>query len=203
MSRRLLFPGLAFMVAVVVGVGFTLKARSGPGDGPLRGGTLNLGHAAEVGEPFSMTNVVVFNYGKKPATIERVRLLGVTGRLELLGIRTRQIPSPDGYPLGALGYPPAEYTSKPLAEDSVVPVPTTFTEGGSPDEHLQLVIGLRITGPGVAGAQQVQVTYRVGGRRYREVIDNKMHICAPTAQYAEGGCPPRELEDLTSDRTLG
>lgn len=203
MSRRLLLSAVAVVVIAVVGVGIALKGKGGPGAGPLRGGTLNLGHAAEVGEPFSMTNVVVFNYGRKPATVERVRLLGVTGPLELLGVRTRQIPSADGYPLGALGYPPTEYSSKSLSEDNVVPVSKTFTDGGSPDEHLQLVIGLRVTAPGVAGAQRVEVTYRVGGRRYREVIDNKLHMCAPTAEYAQAGCPPRALENLTSDRTLG
>lgn len=149
-------------------------------------------------------NVALFNYGKKPATVERVRLLDVTGPLELLGIRTRQLPSPDGYPIGAVGYPPTEYTSKPLTEDNVVPVPTTFDGEGFPDEHLQLVIGVRITAPGVASAQRIEVTYKVGRHRYREVIRNSIHLCNPAAEYEpKGGCPPRAAEGLTSDRTLG
>jgi hypothetical protein len=202
MRRRVVLPAIA-VSAVAVVAGLALMERNAPGDGPLRGGTLNFGYSAEVGEPFSMTNVAIFNHGDKPAAIERVRLLGVTGSLELLGVRTRQIPSSEGYPLGAVGFPPAGYSSKALSDDNAVPVPKTFTETGSPYEHLQLVVGLRALAPGVAGAQQVEVTYKVGGRRYREVIDNKMFLCAPKAQYDPAHCPPREVEDLTSDRTLG
>jgi hypothetical protein len=202
MTRRLLLPAVVVIVAVVA-AGLALRGRGESGDGPLRGGSLSLGHAAEVGEPFSMTNVVVFNFGKKRATIERVRLLSVIGPLELLGVRARQIPSPDGDPLGAMGYPPIEYTSKPLAEDNVVPVPTSFTPAGDPDQYLQLVIGVRIAAPGIAGARQVEVTYRVGGRRYRLRIGNSVWMCAPTATYAQGGCPPHEDENRTGDRTLG
>lgn len=202
MKRRLLLP-LAIVV-LAVSVGLVLWSRREPGDGPLQGGTLSLGHSSKVGEPFSMTNVALFNYGKKPARVERVRLLGVIGPLELLGMRTRQIPSPDGYPLGAVGYPPTEYTSKLLAEDNVVPVPTSFAEAGEPDQHMQLVIGVRTTGPGVAGAKRIEVTYKAGGRRYREVIANSVWLCSPPEEYEpKGGCPPREAEERVSDRTLG
>ena len=69
---------------------------------------------------------------------------------------------------------------------------------------MQLVIGVRTTAAGVGGARRIEVTYKVGGRRYREEITNSVWLCSPPSEYEpNGSCPPREAERLTSDRTLG
>lgn len=199
--------GIAACLAATVVV---LRQRSGSGDGPLDVGALGYSQLLSVGEVFSVGTTLLFNEGRKPAVVERVRLHGVTGALELLGVRTRPVPDERGGPtmVGEYGFPPPAYPAEPLAEKNVVPVPKTFTAEGSPVEGLQLVIGIRTTEPGVAAYRAVEVSYRVGKRHYREIHESPVHLCAPAEDFGgiEGGadrCPPRELEDVFDDRVLG
>lgn len=69
-----------------------------------------------------------------------------------------------------------------------MPVPKTFT-AGNPDEGLELVIGVRATKPGVARARAVEYTYKVDGRRYREVYDGSLYLCAPKEDFTAETCP--------------
>ncbi len=48
-----------------------------------------------IGQDFSIGITTLYNGGKKPVVVERVRLLGVTGPLELLGVNTRMYPQGD------------------------------------------------------------------------------------------------------------
>jgi len=89
----------------------------------------------------------------------------------------------------AFGYPPPEWPSRPLSEEHVVPVAKTRTPAGTPGEGLELVIGVRATRPGVGRARAVEFTYKVGGRRYREVYDGSMYLCAPKEQFTADTCP--------------
>jgi hypothetical protein len=199
------FAVILFAVAVAA-VGLVLWNRARPGDGPVEGGVLNYSQRLEVGEVFSVGQSLLCNHGTKPAEVKHVRLLGVTGPLELLGIRARTIPDQQdrGMFLGGFGFPPPDYPAKPIADENVVPVSRTFTPSGAPEECLELVIGVRATAPGVARARGVEVSYRVGKRRYREIYENKLFLCAPAAEYPnDRRCPPPELEDRFDDRILG
>src|SRR5688500_12042924 len=124
---------------------------------------------------------MLWNYGKKPAIVERVRVLGLTGPIEVLDVWARQHPSgpkPNTFTF-LFGFPPPEYPSKPLAEENLVPVPRTFSETGSAYEGLQLVVGVKPTGPGIGRIRGIEVTYRIGNRRYRNSSNGKGFLCVP------------------------
>ena len=184
--------------------------RAGPIDSSQNG--LGYSQPLEVGQDFSIGITTLYNQGKKPVVVERVRLLGVTGPLELLGVNTRMFPQGNvGIFLGEFGFPPAPYPSKPLAEQNVVPVPELFNPtSGDPDEGLELVIGIRATRPGISAYRAVEVHYRVGHRAYREIFEaNAVHLCTPFAEYVDlassrsiRDCPPRELKGKFEDGTL-
>ena len=97
------------------------------------------------------------------------------------------------------GFPPPEFPAKPLSEENVVPVPKEFSENGSAYEGLQLVVGVKSTGPGIGRIRGVEVTYRVGNRRYRNSSEGNGFLCAPAADYLHGG--PKFGNCLGSDTT--
>ena len=194
---------LTILVLVAAGgLALALRDRE-PGGGPLSAGTggFSYTHRLGVGEIFSLGHVLFTNGAKKPAVIERVRLLGVTDGLELLGMRTRPVPDQEGKGmfLGANGFPPPEWPSQPFARANQVPVPREFNEEGDPIEGLELVIGVRATRPGVARFRAVEFTYKVGGRRYREEWEGSIYLCAPSETYTNDTCPGAAKDDF-SDR---
>jgi hypothetical protein len=71
----------------------------------------------------------------------------------------------------AHGYPPVGMTLQPV-EGMEVPAQGT---GG----RVQLVIGVRYTGPGTGRIEGLRVSYSVGERRYEAVIDATLHVTAP------------------------
>jgi hypothetical protein len=176
-------------------------------DGPLDGGGgTEQGQPLEVKQPYTWGATLLLNQGKKPAVVERVRLLGVTGSLELLAVHTRQVPDErdQGLYLGDTGFPRADYPSRPLAEQNVVPVARTRTPAGDPGEGLQIVLGVQVNEPGVARFEAVEVTYKVGRRRYKEVFDDSVYLCAPYDAFTgNGDCPSDEVRDRFDNRTLG
>lgn len=192
--------GIALVTAIVA-----VRVRQSSGPGPVNGpGASTLAQLLKVGDTFSVGSVALENEGRRPGKVQRIRLLGVTGPLELLGVRTRREPDPAGDFLGFPGFPPPEYPAVPLQQDPVVPVPTERTEGGSPLQRLQLLIGVRATGPGVARYRAVEVTYSVGGRRYRQVMANAAYLCVTTASQINPAdpCPTPETDGKFDDRTV-
>lgn len=182
----------ALVLAVVLAGGLVLFRSHEFSDGPVSGGAspLDYAHRSGIGERFSV-GVLLTNSAGKPATIERVRLLGVTDGLEVLGVRSRPVPDEygKGMFIGALDYPPSEWSTKPLADQRVVPVATERTPSGEPGNGLQLVIGVRATRPGIARLRAVEYTYRVGSRRYRATYGGSTFLCAPAEQYDSQSCP--------------
>ena len=136
------------------------------------------GQRLGVGEPTSFGGIVLLNQSTKPALIEKVRILGVSGGFEVLGVRTNPVP-----------FPPNDYLSASLAQRHVVPVSRSRTASGGPNEGLQLVIGARATEAGVARARGVEVSYRVGQRHYRRSHEGPMYLCAPGDEFPGNSCP--------------
>lgn len=172
---------------------------NGLGNGPLDAETSGAGYSqpVDVGERFSIGLPLLGNLGEQDAIVEQVRLVGVTGPLDVLGLRTRPFPD-DGPTLsfGMYGFPPTEKPSHDASRVNVVPGDPELTEAGTPLDVLQLVIGVMATAPGIAAANGVEVTYRVGNKRYRELWKDAFELCAPKAAYAAGGadCPPRDFK---------
>ncbi|MDQ1567947.1 MAG: hypothetical protein QOF96_2827 [Actinomycetota bacterium] len=140
------------------------------------------GQPIEVGVDYSLGYLLV-NEGKQPAMLERVRVLGVTGPIEVIGVLAAPHPGTRGSMISLFGFPPEEYPARPLSEEHVVPVPTSFGEAGSPDQGLQLEVGVRATGAGVGRVRGIEVVYKVGDRRYRIVNPGGGVLCAPASAY--------------------
>lgn len=192
MKRIILFLAAAIVVSGAVFIALRPHSLE---DGPVSAGTgsSSSGQRLAIGERVSFGYVLLTNSAKTPATLESVRLLGVTGGLELLGIRSRTVPDEEGRGvfIGLAGFPPHAWSSTPLESNHVVPVPKTFT-AANPNEGLELVIGVQATKPGVARARAVEFTDKVGGRRYREVYDGAMYLCAPPGELHGRDLPRRE-----------
>jgi hypothetical protein len=189
---------LAVLVVAAYGV-ITWRQRSSiMNGGPVSAGAGSAsGQRLGVGEDFSFGNTVLVNRSKQPAQLEKIRVMGITAGFQVLGVRaipTPVVPHQVYNYLGDFGFPPAKYPSKPLAEERVVPVAKTHTDGGEPYEGLELVIGARANRPGVAVARGVEFTYRVGGRRYRRTYEGAMYLCAPKEQYEGDACPGDALD---------
>lgn len=204
MKRVALVVAVALAGVLVVGMVQIRRTSSG---GPLDGGVgTEQGQPLDVKQPYTFGSTLLRIDGKKPATLERVRLLGVTGSLELLAVHTRLVPDERGQGLymGDTGFPRADYPTLPLAKQNVVPVATTRTPDGSPNEGLQIVLGVQVGEPGVARFEAVEVTYKVGGRRYRKVFNDSVYLCAPDVAYTgNGDCPSDDVRDRFDDRTIG
>jgi hypothetical protein len=117
---------------------------------------------------------VLQNRATKPAVVEKFRILGVTGGFEVLDVR--------------VGPAPASPVTWTAVGRPVVPA-RSQTKSGQVDGALPLAIRARATVPGVARARGVEVTYRVGHRRYRRSDDSSMYLCAPREQFPAFTCP--------------
>jgi hypothetical protein len=173
---------LTFLLAL----GGLALALRGPAIRP--GGPVSPGAIISKGQPIDAgvqqsVGFLLTNEGKKPANIERVRILGVTGPVQVLGVLAALHKGDRGSLLMLPGFPPPEYPSKPLADEHVVPVPATFSDDGSPNEGLQLVVGIQGTGDGFGRIGGIEVTYRVGKQRYRISNSGYGMLCIPQKRF--------------------
>ena len=177
-----------------------------PLDGGLR---IGVGGAVEVGQRYSWGAVVLSNRGGRPAVVDRARILRSTPNLELAGpvhshfVGYASTEAGQMITLDETGFPPARWPSRPLTEQNVVRVAQRVQDDGDPDEGFQIVFGLIVTAPGEARATAVEVVYRVGGRRYRQVFYNTVTLCAPVEVYKDRDCPEDEARLVPGDRILG
>ncbi|HZQ78665.1 MAG TPA: hypothetical protein VFE55_15120 [Acidimicrobiia bacterium] len=153
------------------------------------------GQRLAVGEPTNFHGVRLSNRADQPAVVERVRILGVTGGFEVLGVRV----IPRQYGTGASDAIPAGPTGgaglKRLGGEHVIPV-SKARAGGAPDDGLELAIAARATVPGVARMRGIEITYRVGRRRYRRTGDAPLYLCAPPDRYSFENCPGEAENDF-------
>lgn len=186
-GRTVAFVAAALVAAAVVArLGFELWDRTTlhPG-GPLVASAGINGQPLPVGEPTAFRGLVLRNRATKPAVVEKFRILGVTGGFEVLDVHASPVPSSNA----------AMSVGRP-----VVPA-ATRTKAGQTEGELPLVIRARAAVPGVARARGVEVTYRVGHRRYRRSDDSSMYLCAPREQFPGFTCPG-EAEGRFSDTAV-
>jgi hypothetical protein len=113
----------AVVVAGILGL-VLLQTGRASSDGPLDGGVgTEQGQPLQVNQPYAWGSTLLLNKGKKPATLERVRLLGVTGSFELLAVHTRLVPDErgQGYWLPPNGLPhpsPRRAEGRPGRQDA-------------------------------------------------------------------------------------
>ena len=105
--------------------------------------------------------------------VERVELVDVDPGLNVVGML---VVEPDGqHPLvgGDHGFPPREPggTTHPVRGYRLSPA-------RSRADFVQILIGLRLTARGRAGARKIAVDYRVGRVPYRAIFDHAIWLCA-------------------------
>jgi hypothetical protein len=186
-------------LTALVAIGVLLVVLRGPTvrtGGPVSGGLINRSQPIDAGVDESF-GYLLKNEGEEPAILERVRIVGVTGPIEVLGVRARFHKGDQGSLIMLAGFPPPEYPSRPLAEEHVVPVP-----GGSPDEALQLVVGVRATGEGFGRIRGIEFTYRVGHQRYRNSNYGHGSLCTPQKRFYDletrgllEECPSKDVSE--------
>lgn len=193
--------GLTATVLLGVPAGWAILDRaSTPSDGPLDGGEGRVdGQPVNVSDPYTMGSVLLVNHANEPAIIEDVRLVGMNGPMKIHGVLSRAWSAESGPALsgGEEDYPPTDARAERLSELNTVPVARSRTENGTPGAGIQLFFGVEITEPGVAWAERVEVTYKVGGRRYKEQFDRTFVLCAPYEAYGgpDRPCPPPEIDE--------
>jgi hypothetical protein len=107
--------------------------------------------------------------GAEPAILESVNPATEPAGLTILGISAAVIG--DTSVGTAAGYPPTGMALEPVEGMTVPPLGT--------GPRVQLIIGVRYTGPDVGYIEGLRVNYSVGDRRYEAVIDATLQVTPP------------------------
>ena len=131
------------------------------------------GAPVRVGQLVSMGPLRLRNQGEETVTVERVELIDIDPGLDVVGM---VVVEPDGrHPLvgGDHGYPPREPggITHPVSGYRLPPA-------RSRADFVQILVGLRLSARGRAGARKIAVDYRVGRVPYRAIFDHAMWLCA-------------------------
>jgi hypothetical protein len=127
------------------------------------------------GKAFSIGLPVVYNRGDKPASLERVSLIGKTPGIEVVQALANGVDRK--FLLNAVtdSWPePRTYTDlHPIRGYVVPPVDAPDAKRG-----VELVFVLKVDLPGEHTFTGVNVDYRIGAKRYRTVLWEGARICA-------------------------
>ena len=135
--------------------------------GPLFANKKNSGFGiafgVHVGESYSFSDAQLHNSGQNPVWIDSVELVDAKG-IELIGELVGTKPGPQ-WPSGSPGFPPPY--KFPMRPPSETPIPA-----GAPATPLSLlVLGLRVSAPGVSTATGIRLAYHDSdGHRYQTII---------------------------------
>jgi hypothetical protein len=103
----------------------------------------------DVGEAVTVGRLVVSHTGRKPLVLESLRLLPLFPEgLELVGVLTTEDPDREPVSFAGSGFPPEEALvggTRPLKGASIAPA----TEVAAPGRGTAILVGLRLTKPGV------------------------------------------------------
>lgn len=144
-----------------------------------------------IGEEYDHFSVLLFNRGQRPIELERVRLTGVAGPVELVGVRGRR--ANEEFVGGAGGggrvtedgtAADDEYPSQPLEDSHTLSAPREYREGGDPVQAFQILFRIKMSKAGVAHSDGVEIDYRSGDNGYSETFAFRSTWCAPRDEYA-------------------
>ena len=127
---------------------------------------------AEIGEVVSMGPLTLENEGSETVTLERIELMDVDRGLEFVGTL---VVEPDGRsPLVGSGYgfPPRKPGGTTHSVRGYVLPPAT-----KGNRFVQILVGIRLKTPGIAGARRMVVYYRAGDVPYRAFYDHSVWLC--------------------------
>jgi hypothetical protein len=149
--------------------------------GPLscpRCGIEGVSMPVDTGAPFTHGFVLLTNGGDRSAKITKVKLLGLRGRLQVIQILAVEL-SRKGLVGLSRSFPPRGYSNGARPASGYII---------QPGERVELLIGLRTTGRGVASYRAVSIDYMVDGKRYRTIDHDRLRVCSPLTTYLHN-CP--------------
>jgi hypothetical protein len=118
-----------------------------------------------------MGPLTLSNEGDEVATLERVELLDVDPGLQVVGMVVVK-PYGRGIVGSAYGYPPRDPRGSLHRVSGYELAPAR-----SHSDVVQVLVGIKLTSPGRAGARRIAVDYRVGDSKYRAYFDHSMWLC--------------------------
>jgi hypothetical protein len=126
---------------------------------------------ARVGQAVTMGPLTLENDGRKTVTLERVELLDIDPGLQTVGVI---VVKPDGTGLvgSAYGFPPTRPGGTTHSVRGYRIPPATARS-----QFVQILVGIRLTKPGRAGARRMVVYYREGEVPYRAYFDHSVWLC--------------------------
>ncbi|MGH9006015.1 MAG: hypothetical protein ACRDYV_23055 [Acidimicrobiia bacterium] len=157
----------------------------GPLDAGDRGATRSLS-SLEIGQAVTVGGIVVSNAGSKPLVLEGLRLVPPPAEgLELIGAQV----APDEDRAMAVPGTSRRYPPDPADVGGAHPLPGAVigprTPGQESPRGTAILVGLRLTKPGVFGFEGLEIDYRVGGTRYALKVDFDFTACGPPADYPQ------------------
>lgn len=161
-------------------------------DGPLRMPNPHGSNSAplEVGQLYTDAQEMLINDGGHPATITAVTLGGADPQMELVEALIAGEERAVNL-VGDTGFPPSNWDLGPLTEAvGALLLPSSQQLTGSAGfTDYELVLGIRVTEPGLWKRDTVKVFYEAGGVEY--VWESPAELVVCTKDYSEDGktCP--------------
>ncbi len=144
----------------------------------------------EVGELYTDALEILINNGEHPATITEVTLGGADPQMELVEALIAGEERAVNL-VGDTGFPPSDWDLGPLTDAvGAVLLPSSEQPTGSAGfTDYELILGIRVTEPGLWRRDTVKVFYEAGGVEY--VWESPAELIACTKDYSEDGktCP--------------
>ena len=172
----------------------------GGGDGPRSGGPLacpechaSLVVPVAVDHPVSDGMLQLRNHGVREATLEDVRLIGISPGLDVLGtyaVRIGDLPASPGVVAGARRFPPYRDRSVLHAVRGMKVEP----DRGDRSDEVQLVVGVRAQERGRFEFRGLGVAYRVGSQKFVDRFDLPFAVCTPEVDASRCPAPKTSVD---------
>lgn len=186
MSGRQRFSGLFVLVVVLLVVGIiasveaaVIHARGGSSngsDGPLAPASdtfVGSSHSLDVGQPLSLGLLLPAYTGGQPAVLDSMTAVRPGDGVKILGYEVLSQSDNQHSLTSAAEFPPTGYTLHPLHGYA-------YTKA---DGHLQIVIGLSVSTPGVFHIHGFTLAYHVGPKHYTATYRRFVALCSPVSKY--------------------
>ena len=175
---------LAATITVIVAAGALawwlilpeVRTTAGPLETPGIQGT---GFSMEVGDTGHWGKTTVINKGDEDATIDSIRALDVPDGLQILQTLIAGPNRKHLYMSGSRTWPDPYLTDlRPAKGATVAPLDTPGGERGA-----EIVLVVRPTKPGRYVLSRLEITYRVGRHKHRQVVRGVLALCGSTVSW--------------------
>lgn len=179
MSGRQRYSGLFVLVValLVAGVIIARAWMTTPSEGPLAPTSdtfVGSSHSLDVGQQLSLGMLLPGYNGGQPAVLDSMTAVHPGDGVTILGYRVlAQSDNQHSLQTSAAEFPPAGYTLHPLPG----------YHDTKADGHLEIVIGLSVSKPGVFRIHGFTLAYHVGAKHYSATYRRYVALCSPVSTY--------------------